>query len=521
MRKAWLALAALVVAGSLGASASTSSAKNVVLRTKGFVAHIAADGSRVAVATEFSKDNRCDRVVVWNPSNRTNTQITTSVNCESGAVNGIPEIALAGKRVVWIEAQGGNYLELALRSRVLGHKKSETIDSADNGNGAAESPDGGYLENVFGDGALLVFNSWSVCTAYPAGYDIDPSEPQCKDPAPGTKIVLFDSAQKLHKVVNGKAVEIASAPDIWESGLKITSLAVVAVDAGHIATQQPDGSVTIYSAAGSVLKKIAVPTGKFSGFALQGSQLATVRDDKLELYDVDGGTLANTLPLAAGSVLCDLQNGLAVYLNGRKIRVLRLSDGKKLTFSPPGKGSVDAQIESSGLFYSYNYKAGRSPGRVVFVPFAALLNTLGYPPNAGPAQAGPAFDRFLLRLASFGRRSGACPAAVARQATSAWPAPARRLRSPSRAPRRVASPLRRSAPPGQAERRPGSTRASRSSGARADQADEPHRMWSHRDDWPVRPCASSPAARIEARSEERGRSDPGRDGRRGCYPRRG
>jgi hypothetical protein len=154
------------------------------------------------------------------------------------------------------------------------------------------------------------------------------------------------------------------------------SLSVVAVDAGRIATQQPDGSVTVYSATGSVLKKIAVPTGKISGFALQGSQLATVHDGKLELYDVNSGTLTKTIPLAAGSVLHDLQNGLAVFTSGRKIHVLRLSDGKKLTFSPPGKDSVDAQIESSGLFYSYSYKSGRAPGRVVFVPFATLLSKL-------------------------------------------------------------------------------------------------------------------------------------------------
>ncbi len=377
MGKAWLALAALVVAGSLSASASTSPAINPVLRTKGYVVQIAADGPRVAVATEFSKENKCDRVVVWNPVKRANTQIITRANCESGGVNDIPEIALAGKRVAWLEAQGGNYLELSLRSRVLDHGKTEAIGSASNGNGAAESPDGSYLENVLGDGALLVFNSWSVCTAYPAGSDIDPSEPQCDFPASGAKTVLYYSAQELRKIVNGKGVKIVSAPDIEASGLRTMSLKVVAVGTGRIATQQPDGSVTIYSAAGSVSKEIAVPTGKFSGFALQGSQLATVRDGKLELYDADSGTLMKTIPLAAGSLLHDLQNGLAVYVHGRKIHVLRLSDGRKLTFSPPGKGSVDAQIESSGLFYSYNYKGGRSPGRVVFVPFATLLKKLG------------------------------------------------------------------------------------------------------------------------------------------------
>jgi hypothetical protein len=384
--KVWLALAVLVVIGSLDASASTSSAKNRVLRTKGFVAHIAADGARVAVVTEFSKENQCDRVVVWNPSKRTNTQFITRVNCESGGINAIPEIALAGKRVAWLEAQGGNSLELTLLSRVLGHGTTKTIDSAYNGNGAEGSPDGSYLKNVLSDGALLAFNHWSVCTAYPAGSDVDPSESQCEFPAPGTKTVLFYSAQKLLKVINGKRVKIASAPDVQAEGLKTMSLTVVAVNAGRIATQQPDGSVTIYSAAGGALKKISIPTGKFSGFALEGSQLATFRDDKLELYDVDSGALAKTIPLAAGSKLRDLQNGLIVYVSGRKIRVLRLSDGKKLTFSPPGKGAVDAQIERSGLFYSYNTRSeqylGRtnsseSPGRVVFVPFSTLVKKLG------------------------------------------------------------------------------------------------------------------------------------------------
>jgi hypothetical protein len=375
MAKAWLALAALVIAGSLGVSASTSPAKKPVLRTKGYVVHIAADGPRVAVATEFSKENTCDRVVVWNPVKRTNAQIITRVNCESGGVNNIPEIALAGKRVAWLEAQGGNSLELTLLSRVLGYGKTVTIAYATNGNGAEMQPDGDYVGDLAGDENLLAYNAWHVCTAVPVGGEDDLAT--CTEPASGDHEVLDFNKQRLRRVVNGKSVAIVSAPDIEASGLNTMSLTIVAVDAGRIATQQPDGSVTIYSATGSVLKKIAVPTGKFSGFALQGSQLATVRDGKLELYDVDSGTLAKTIPLAAGSVLRDLQNGLAVFTHSRKIYVLRLSDGKKLTFSPPGKGSVDAQIESSGLFYSYNYKGGRSPGRVVFVPFVTLLNKLG------------------------------------------------------------------------------------------------------------------------------------------------
>jgi len=64
-------------------------------------------------------------------------------------------------------------------------------------------------------------------------------------------------------------------------------------------------------------------------------------------------------------------------LSGRKVHILRLSDGKDVTYSPPGRGSVDAQIETSGLYYSYNYQSGHARGRVAFMPFAAVLEKLG------------------------------------------------------------------------------------------------------------------------------------------------
>jgi hypothetical protein len=376
MRKVWLALAALLVSGSLSAAASTSPPKSYMLKTRRSVSRLAADGARVAVATTTTAENTCDRIVVWSPLKRSSVGFKTGINCEtSSAINEILEIALANKRVAWIEADGGNYLDLSLRSRVLGSKKqTTTIASASNGNGAAEESSGDYVGNMFGDGGVLAFNYWSECMAIPVGWE---GEQTCPDPAPGDQPITIFSGQKLLKIVNGKGVAIASAPDVVASGLHTMSLKIVAVDARRIATQRPDGSVAIYSAGVSAWKRMAVPNGTFSGFAFQGSQLATVRNGDLDLYDVDTGLLTQTIPLAAGSKLRDLQRGLAVYLRGRKIHVLRLADKKDVTYAPPGKGSVDAQIESSGLFYSYNYERGRSPGRVVFVPFAAVLKKFG------------------------------------------------------------------------------------------------------------------------------------------------
>jgi hypothetical protein len=152
---------------------------------------------------------------------------------------------------------------------------------------------------------------------------------------------------------------------------------VVAVDANRIAVQNPDDSVTIYSANGTALRSIPVPSGTFTGFALQGSQFATIRNGKLELYSVSSGKLVKTISLPGGSQLYGLQNGLAVYIDYR-VRVLRLSDRKVVSFAPLRSDFVGAQIAASGLFYAYNNSpSGRAPGRVVFVPLASVLKKLG------------------------------------------------------------------------------------------------------------------------------------------------
>lgn len=375
--------------------------------------HIAADGSRIAVATTTQKMDTCDRIVVWSPKKRTSVRFYPGSNCNTApTIDDIQELALAGKTVFWLDADGGMWVSLQVLSHTLGTKRTERVSSLGSYSlSAYQTEDHGpftFLGNLFGAENLLVFNSWTACMGIPAGR----LGATCPQSAPGNEPVMLYSDQKLLKVVNGTGVEIASAPDT-QTGVPLfpspvaVAPAVVAVDAKRIAAQNPDGSVTIYSAKGAVLQSIPVPSGTFSGFALQGAQLVTIRNGKLELYNLSSGKLVKTIPLAAGSLLRGLEKGLAVYVSGpevnfayvnfyiyRRVHVLRLSDGKDVAYSPSGAhgnnvtsllpggyfppraGGWDAQIVASGLFYSYNVKSGRAPGRVVFVPFARVLKKL-------------------------------------------------------------------------------------------------------------------------------------------------
>ena len=67
--------------------------------------------------------------------------------------------------------------------------------------------------------------------------------------------------------------------------------------------------------------------------------------------------------------LADLQGDLAVYVAGREVHVLRVTDGRDVVVRRPAVGPVHAQLESTGLFYS----SGRN---VNFVPRSELNRRL-------------------------------------------------------------------------------------------------------------------------------------------------
>lgn len=359
MKPSKLVALALVSAAALVTSgAATPKAATHTLATAGSVVALSADGPRVAVATA-GLARACDRVVLWNPSAfGQTTRWAAHTNCGGGRQTSggqrLNEVALAGSRALWVESISGNNQELALWSATPGHKPS-MLAFATNGNGAGGDPAGDYLGRIHADGTLAAFNTWRVCPGI-----IGTIPPVC----PPRTVAM----QTLWRVTpNGKAA-IRRGPD---------TTYVAAVDAGRIAVQHGNGSVTLFSAAGAPLTQIPVPSGRFAGVALNGKQLAVIRDGSLEIYSTATGALTKRIALLStpAPTLRDLDAGLAVYTAGRTVHVVKVATGRNRAWATP-TAAVDAQLEKSGLSYAYNRATGSARGRVVFVPRAQVAARL-------------------------------------------------------------------------------------------------------------------------------------------------
>lgn len=92
----------------------------------------------------------------------------------------------------------------------------------------------------------------------------------------------------------------------------------------------------------------------------------------LDVFDATGEK-KKTLPLAADEglspYLLDVQGDLAAYATGGAIHLLRLSTGRDAALAIPGAAPwLDARLEPSGLFVTWNQMYHRRQGRLAFVP---------------------------------------------------------------------------------------------------------------------------------------------------------
>jgi hypothetical protein len=337
------AVAALLLVGLVaGNGAGSAVPAKLLFGTKGRILRIAADGGRVAIETAARDRTSCDRVVVWNTLTRGFNAYRTGVHCgDNPIIEFLGEVALAGTRVAWIEAAGGNELDLTVHTATPG-KKPSLVEFVENDSGATGGSAGDYVANLYGDGGLIAYDSWTE-----------------DDQGAVT-------AAALRILTGAKAKTIRRGRD---------TLDVVGVDAKRIAIQAATGPATIVSNAGALLKKIAVKPGTFAGAAFQGKTFVTLRGTALEVYDVGTGKLTKTITVPAKSRLDDVHDGLAVYRHAREVHVVRLSDGKQRVFKPP-TAPVGAALEGPGLFYAYNLPKGTALGRVQFVPRATLVAML-------------------------------------------------------------------------------------------------------------------------------------------------
>jgi hypothetical protein len=354
-RASWLLLgfAVLVAVGladTRGSSATrTAASGDRVLRLPGEVTTLAADGQLVTVTACGSGDNSSYWFYDWNPVRRS-VRLLERKWCGSGH-GGVLSQGIAGRRLAWVPYDAGNYTTAHLVSATLQRPHPATRLTGDRVRNS-DSLEGDSVGNVYGDGSLLVFNTWSACESNPEG------DGSC---FPGGPPGLRIFNENIWRIVGRRKRLVLASPD---------EATVLSAAAGRILVQRADGSLELLRKDGSVLRGFPFRPREVRGAVLDASELVVLdHTDRLRwrVYDPVAGDQRRVLPAEPGATELDVERGLLVYVVGRVVHVLRLADGHQARFATPvGTEYPLAQIEPPGLIYSY--QVGRE-GRVRFVPF--------------------------------------------------------------------------------------------------------------------------------------------------------
>jgi hypothetical protein len=317
---------------------------------------ISADGSRVAVSTACGA--HVYELLVWNPVRRSVVSMAPrrQRRCYGASTGeGIWEGSIAGRQVAWVPYAGGNsqqaWLVTATTRKPLSTRRLTETKDRNTGDGV-----GDWVGNIYGDGPLLVFNTWSVC---------ERSEYRNSCPE-GTPPGYHIYNENLWRIVGGRKRLLVASPD---------ELTVLAAAAGRILVQREDGSLEIRRGAnGNLVRAFPFRPGEVRAAVLDASELVVLdRASGLHwrVYDPVSGEQKQVFPGPSRVISVDVERGLLAYTVGNFVHVLRLADGHRTRFTAPVVG-VDGypgyaivQIEPPGLFYSYSV---RTEGRVRFIP---------------------------------------------------------------------------------------------------------------------------------------------------------
>lgn len=336
---ATFALAAAVVAPSAPGTER-------MIGVTGSVERISADDGLVAISSHLESEGLvCDRAAAWRPANGAVVRFSRPDQCrrEGGSNDdAVFDLFFAGGRAVFTSYSYGNHAYCnAVRTGTIDDPKPSRVPNAPCSGG---SGDADQFFEFAGSGSLIAVASYVYC--YPG---------ECGGPEGHYDVALWRLSEarlvKLARVANRSRL--------------------LAADAGRIAVLAPDGAIVLYSASGKALRTLPFKRGEVLDARLSGSQLVVQTRQSIQVFDAATGALERTLALTPGAKLKDVEGRLAVYVRGRTIHVLRLSDGRDRAYASV-TGLVDVELVRSGLFYAYNERKGAKPGRVVFVPSADI-----------------------------------------------------------------------------------------------------------------------------------------------------
>ena len=308
---------------------------------------ISADGDRVAIHAAVDDDPDCHSGSVLQPATGRVVRFQDAPCGKLASDEEYNSLTLAGSRAVWTDYDYGNHA-YCNGPYIATLAKPEPIDTGK----CPDEPDNTDLYWEYaGDGSLLVARSYTLCEA------------DCEEDYTRT----YDDAVEIWRVGRGLTKLLAAKDD--------TKL--FDVDAGRILLLDPTKKLLVLSASGRQVG--AVVPSELGDAKLSGANqvVAVTKGTTLETYDVATGKLAHTSRMKGEATLMDVENGLAVYFSPGEVHVLTLATNSDRVVARQ-TGLVQADLEPAGLFYAYNVPGGGSkPGRVSFVPLAALQKTLG------------------------------------------------------------------------------------------------------------------------------------------------
>jgi WD40 repeat protein len=290
---------------------------------------LSADGGRVVFAAMTTAADCGGHVAVWTPATRELARPARPAPCREWPPRlSVVDVELAGDRLAWVtERHCPNTCDTTLDSRLLTARRFDRLSA----NGSSD----GYPV-VRGDGSLLVFGDGRRLVRIGLGSE------QCQEDGAGPAQICTTLRRGDH-----------AGP-------------VDSVGGGLIAVRE-QAAVAVLDERGALVRVFAFGAGEVNTARLDGGRLVVNRADEIEVYDISTGTRTLQRPMPKGFGLEDVDGGVAVLLNGKAIMLVRLQDGESRTMTP-GRGSVLADLESSGLYYSYGTADGG--GRVVFMPRA-------------------------------------------------------------------------------------------------------------------------------------------------------
>jgi TolB protein len=325
--------------------------ETVVLQVPFAVDGISAEGGRAAIAPVGHEMNRDTEptapILLWRPGHAERARLVAS------PCGGVRQLVLARDRLAFdCDHQFFDFMDQSLWIADLRTRVPREVFFGHSGPAGRNL----VLDYVVGGGRLLAFGTTSV-----AG-----------------------RGRPLHRavwrVVGFDSVSLRARPGTGD---------VVAADGRRLAVELADGRVAILRAGdGASVRVLPFARRRSVGaiavekppFLLAGHNILRVDHRTLQAYDMATGKLQWERQVPAGAQLEAAAGGLVVYTAGSSIHVLsRESEKVVQTGARPIRsllGDVErlvhADLTAAGLYYCFNVAHARYPGRVVFVPRAAL-----------------------------------------------------------------------------------------------------------------------------------------------------